>query len=386
MNSTITAAVPSTKRQILIALAAVGSVVLVLALVKYLQVSAAIEQSKAFAPPPEAVTSTVAAETSWVRTLEAVGTLTPEKGVTVSAEQPGKVVKINFESGALVQHGDVLVELDTSVEEANLESALARQNWAQRQLARAQRLRQSNAVSQEVLDDAVAQAQQASAEVESLRAVISKKKIAAPFTGHTGIRLVNLGQYVAAGAEIVPLHSLNPLFVDFTVPQKSIADISSGQSVEVSVDAYRGTVFSGVISAVDPQIDENTRNVHVRATVPNPDGKLRPGMFGQVKVLLPREDTIIALPATSIQYAPYGDTVYVIEPMKDPTGKEYLGVRQQIVTLGRRVGDQVAVLSGIKPGEHIATSGLFKLHPGAAVVVNNSFAPSSELAPKPADT
>lgn len=384
--SSVAVTPPSTKKQILVTAGIILAVVVVLAVIKYFQIAAAIAQSKAFAPPPESVTSIVTTETSWPKTLEAVATLNAEQGVTLSAEEAGKVVRVAFESGSAVSKGDLLIELDTSVEEANLAAAVAKQEWTERQLTRSQRLRASNAVSQEVLDDALSQKRQADAEVESLRALIAKKKITAPFSGRTGIRLVNVGEFVAAGTALVPLHSLNPLYADFSLPQQDVASVAVGQRVEIAVDAFPGQNFSGVVSAVNPQVDASTRNVAVRATIENPEEKLRPGMFAQAKVVLPGEETFIALPATSVQYAPYGDTVYVIEKMKDPQGNEYTGVRQQVVKLGRRQGEQIAILNGLKPGEEIVTSGVFKLHSGAAVRVNNDFAPGNSLSPSPADT
>ncbi|MBN8548447.1 MAG: efflux RND transporter periplasmic adaptor subunit [Deltaproteobacteria bacterium] len=377
---------PPAKKQILVTLAIVGAVILVLGFIKYIQISRAIAASQAFGPPPEAITSIVVEEAVWPRTLSSIGSISPEQGVTLSAEEPGKVSRVAFESGAEVKAGDVLVELDTSVEQANLAAALAKAEGTRRDLARAQRLRSTNAVSQETLDNAVSLAQQNEAEVESLRAVIARKKITAPFSGRTGIRQVNVGQYISAGTPVVPLHSLDPMYADFTLPQQEVPHIAVGQSVNVKIDAFGERIFPGKISAINPQIDSSTRNVSVRATIPNPDQALRPGMFAEIKVVLPISDTVIAVPATSIHYAPYGDAVYVIEQMKDPKGQEYSGVRQQIVKLGHRQGDQIAVLEGLKPGEQIATSGVFKLRPGAAVSVNNSFSPGNSLAPKPPNT
>lgn len=382
------AAIPATpaKKQILITLAIVGAVVVVLGLIKYVQISRAIAASQAFGPPPEAITTVIASQSIWPRTYSAVGSIAPENGVTLSAEEPGKVARIAFESGAEVKMGDILVELDTSVEEANLNAAMAKLEGAQRDLARAQRLRSTNAVSQETLDNALSTARQNEAEAQSLRAIISRKKISAPFAGRTGIRLVNVGQYIAAGTPVVPLHSLDPMYIDFSLPQQDVPALAVTQSVEVRVDAYGDRVFPGAISAINPQIDSSTRNVSVRATIPNTDQALRPGMFADVRVILPQTDAIISLPATSISYAPYGDTIYIVEQMKGPNGKEYSGVRQQVVKLGRRQGDQIAVLEGLKLGEQVATSGIFKLRPGAAVLVNNNFAPENSLAPKPPNT
>jgi membrane fusion protein (multidrug efflux system) len=384
--TTLAAATMPTKKQIKKTLMIVGAVILVLAFIKYRQVSKAIAEHANFAPPPETVTSVTTTESTWPRTLYAVGGLSPEQGVTISAEEPGKVVRVGFESGSAVKVGDPLVELDTTVEEAKLKAAEAKAEWAQRSLGRAQRLRSTSAVSQEQVDDALSQSRQAEAEAQSLRALIAKKKITAPFAGRTGIRQVNVGQYLAAGTPIVPLHSLDPMHVDFTLPQQDVAELAVGQEARIKIDAFPDREFIGKLSAINPQVDPVTRNVAVQATVANPNEELRPGMFATITVVLPITDKVIAIPATSIQYAPYGDTVYVIDSMKDPAGKEFRGVRQQVVRVGRRQGEQIAILEGIKPGEEIVTSGVFKLHPGAAVNVNNAFAPGNSLEPKPADT
>lgn len=385
MTSIAMAPTPA-RKQILRTLAVFAVIVAIFGIVKYFQISKAIANSKKFAPPPDAVTSVTTAETTWPRTLLAIGSITPTQGVTVSAEEPGKVVRITFESGSTVKQGDLLVELDTSVEDAKLSAAQAKLDWSKRQLARAQKLRASSAVSQEVLDDAISQQQQNQGEVESLRATIAKKKISAPFSGRTGIRLVNVGEYLATGTPVVPLHAMNTVYVDFSIPQQEVSQVAVGQRVEIQVDAFPGRTFVGAVTAVNPQVDSSTRNIQVRATVPNQSEELRAGMFAQVRVILAGEDKLIALPATSVQYAPYGDTVYVIEQMKKPTGEEYLGVRQQVVKLGRRQGEQIAILDGLKPGEQVVTSGVFKLHPGSAVSINNTFSPGNSLEPKPADT
>lgn len=383
--TTATLAPTPAKRQILIALCIVGSIVILLAITKAIQIWIASSQGN-FGPPPEAVTSVVAAETSWPRTISAMGSINPEQGITVSAEEPGKVTRVAFESGAMVTKGDVLVELDTSIEDAKLAAAVAKAEKSRRVMERSQKLRTSNAVSQEVLDDAIAQSRQDDAEVSWLKATIAKKKISSPFSGRAGIRMVNVGHYLAAGTSVVPLYALNPMYVDFTVPQQDMGDVAVGEIIEVTVDAFPGEIFRGAVSAVNPQIDPSNRNVSVRGTIPNTNERLRPGMFAQVKLILPVEDKVIAIPSTSISYAPYGDSVFVIETMKNPKGEEYKGVRQQIVKLGRRIGEQIAILGGLKPGDEVVTSGPFKLHPGAAVLVNNAFSPGNSLAPKPSDT
>ena len=374
------------RKQILLALLGVGCFIAAMGVTKFFQISRAIAQNASFAPPPEAVTSTVAAEQTWKKTLNAIGTISPFQGVTISAEESGKVAKVNFESGQQVKQGDPLIELDSSVEEANLASAVAKLDLARRNFTRAQTLRPQNVISDDALDTSRSQFAQAEADVQSMRAVIGRRKITAPFTGRTGIRMVNVGQYVEKGNAMIPLYALDPIYLDFSVPQQVLSRIGVGQDVDFTVDAFGDTKFTGKVSAINPQVDVNTRNVEVRATVTNTDEKLHPGMFAKVSLSLPEQNTFIVLPSTSISYAPYGDTVYVIESMKDPKGKEYRGVRQQIVRIGERRGDLVSILSGLKPGDEIVTSGVFKLRPGSAVSVNNSFKPGDSTTPTPADT
>ena len=355
-----------------------------LGLVKYLQIAAAMAQ--AFTPPPEAVTSIVAATEQWQRSFEAVGSLAPVQGVVLRAEEPGKVVRIAFESGQQVKQGDILVELDTSVEEADLAGALAAKDRALKNLARMRNLKPSQVISQDAMDQSESDARQSDARVKSLEAVIAKKKIAAPFSGRTGIRMVNIGEYVEPGKDIVPLHAMESMYVNFSLPQQSVGSVATGQTVNFTVDAYPGETFSATLTAVNPQISDKTRMVDLQAAVPNPGEKLRAGMFAAISLLMPEKDSVVAIPATSINYAPYGDSVYVIEPMKDPKGNEYKGVRQQIVKLGAKRGDKIAVLAGLEAGQEIVTSGLFKLRPGAAIAVNNSVTPGNSLNPAPQDS
>jgi membrane fusion protein (multidrug efflux system) len=375
----------SMKKQVLITLGIAAGAIALLGYAKYVMIAKAIVMHS-FQPPPESVTSFQAIELEWPRTLSATGSLMPVQGVTLSVEEAGKVSKINFESGKAVQKGDLLVELDASVEEARLKGAQAQLENARRSLTRIQNLRATNAMSADSLDKADYEFKQADAEVQSIQASIARKRVVAPFTGRAGIRAVNLGQYLTPGQPVVPLHAVDPIYLNFSLPQQSAALLSEGQLVHLKVDAYGDNEFDGKVSAVNPQIDDKTRTVEVQATVPNPDEKLRPGMWGNIEVVLPNADRFVVLPVTSISYAPYGDSVYVIEAKRDESGKETKTLRQQIVKTGPRKGDQIAILSGIKAGEEVVTSGLFKLRPGAAVVVNNDFAPSSSADPKPTDS
>ena len=374
------------RKQIIIAFVASLVVIVIFGGIKTVQIAHAIAKGKAFKMPPESVTSTVVQSSSWPKTLGATASVVAVQGVTLSAEETGKITKIGFESGQLVKEGATLVEIDTQVEEANLKGAIALADQAKQSLVRAQTLRSKNANSVADLEGAEANGRETQAAVDSLKATIARKRIIAPFSGRTGIRLVNVGQYISPGTEIVPLHSLNPVYVNFSLPQQDIQKLKNDLPVSLHVDAYPDVSFAGTISTVNPQVDQMTRNLMVQAIVPNPEEKLRPGMFGDASITLPEADEVLAVPSSSIGYAPYGDTVWVIEDMKDPEGNAFLGVRQQVVKLGRTRGDLVAVTSGIKSGDQIVTSGTFKLHPNGPVTINNDFHPSSELAPKPADS
>ena len=375
----------TTKKQIIVSLIVVGGIILLLGGVKGCKIAGEIAKHAAFQMPPEAVTSFDIQETKWRRFRTAVGSIAPVQGVTISAEVPGTVVKVSFESGAAVEKGAPLVDLDTSVEESNLIGAQAKEERQKKAVVRARTLRATNAISSDDLDAAEWLYRQAESEVKALQATIAKKKIVAPFSGRTGIRRVNVGEYLKEGTEIVPLHALNQLYVNFSLPQQSVRALSSGNTVEVSVDAYPGEVFAGVLTAINPQVNSDTRNVDVQATIENKEEKLRPGMFGQVTTILPEEDTVIAIPSTSISYAPFSDTVYVIEEKKSEKGTHF-EIRQQVVRLGEKRGELVAVLSGLTAGEKIVSSGIFKLRPGASVIVDNSFAPGSSAQPTPPNT
>jgi membrane fusion protein (multidrug efflux system) len=366
-----------------------GTVVLVLAIlgfVKYRQISAAIAANKSFAPPPEAVTTVVAKEAEWSSSLDAVGSIAPVQGVTLSADLPGVVAKISFTSGAHVSEGQALVELDTRQEKAQLASAEAQLDLARVSLDRAKALIDQKAIPQSEFDLASAQFKSAEASVGQAQASIDRKTIRAPFAGVTGIRQVNLGGYVNSGDPIVPLQAMDAVFINFSVPQQSLSALKVGGYVYATVEGSKDSVFHGRVSAIDPVVNDATRNVQVQATFPNPSGQLKPGMYATVRVIVGQSESTVALPASAINYAPYGNSVFILEDMKGPNGKSYLGVRQQFVKLGRAQGDQVSILDGVKPGQQVATSGVFKLRPNAAVKVNNTVMPSDSTAPKPADS
>ena len=354
-----------------------------LGFLKLRQFQAMGEEFAAMQPPPEAVTTIVAKREEWPTTLNAIGTVAPVQGVTVSADLPGIVDRIAFVSGATVREGDVLVQLDARQEQAQLAAVEAQRDLARLNDERMKGLVEQDAVSRAEYDTAAAGHKQTEARVREIRATIERKTIRAPFSGVLGIRQVNLGQYMNAGDPVVPLQKLNPVYVNFGVPQQDAAQAGAGRKVQITVGDLGDASFTGTISAIDAVVNPETRNIQVQATLPNPGGKLRPGMFVQAEVLVGQSVAVMALPASAINYAPYGDSVYVVADLKDPNGKSYRGVRQQVVKLGATKGDQVGVLSGINPGEEIVTSGVFKLRNGAAVQVDNKVQPGNNPAPKP---
>jgi membrane fusion protein, multidrug efflux system len=358
----------------------------ILGFVKFQQFQVAAGQAASFQPPPEAVTTVVAKQEPWPATLGVIGTTAAVQGVTVSADLPGIVDRISFDSGRSVRAGEVLVLLDTRQEEAQLTAAEAQRDLARLNFERMQGLIKDGAISRAEYDLAAAEQKQTEARVGEIRATIERKIIRAPFSGVLGIRQVNLGQYLSAGDAVVPLQSLHPIYVNFGVPQQDAGQMRPGRSVRITADTLSGVEFIGRISAIDSVVNESTRNVQVQATVPNPDGKLRPGMFVQTAVVLGASRPVVALPASAIAYAPFGDSVFIVSDMKGPDGKAYRGVRQEFVKLGGGRGDQIAVVSGVKPGDEVVTSGVFKLRNGAAVVVNNKVQPANNPAPKLGDS
>jgi membrane fusion protein (multidrug efflux system) len=367
----------------------IGAILLVVGAIafwKYYTIRTLIAKMSAQKPQPTAVSSIKATEEVWQDRRHAVGSLAAVQGVTVCNELPGTVQRIAFESGSQVSQGDLLIQLDTSVDAAQVRGLEAQATLARVNLDRAQGLRNSNTNAQTELDTAQAQFQQGQAAVDTLKANIAKKSITAPFAGQLGLRQANLGQYLAAGTAIVTLQAMDPIYVNFAVPQQEGVELKPGQAVEVHIDAYPDAVFAGAINAVNAKVDDATRNLQVQATVPNAKALLRPGMFAIVDVVLPLQRKLITLPQSTIVYNPYGNAVYVVEKSKEATAAEPAGagaliVRQRFVQLGETRGDQVAVLKGVQAGEEIVTSGQLKLRNGAAVAINNSVIPENNPAP-----
>jgi membrane fusion protein (multidrug efflux system) len=367
----------------------VGFVLLIagpLMLVKMSQFKAMGAAGAAMVMPPTTVTAMTPKEDSWENSLLSNGSLVAVQGVTIGAEVPGKVVKIAFEPGASVKAGDVLVQLDVSTEEAQLRAAEATAALAQANLQRARDLRQSNTNSLAELDAADAQAKQAVAQAEGLRAVIAKKTISAPFAGRLGLRLINLGQILKDGEPITTLQTMDPIYVNFSLPQQRLPQLAVGNQVRIRSDAAPGEIFGGKITAISPEIDPVTRNIRIQGTIANRAEKLRAGMFVNIDVVLPTQSKVLAIPVTSVLYAPYGDSVFVIDEKKDEkSGKVEKILRQQFIRTGEARGDFINVTDGLKPGETVVTSGVFKLRPGMHVTVDNTLAPNAQLAPKPKD-
>jgi membrane fusion protein (multidrug efflux system) len=370
------------KRMVLM-LAVTTLFVAALGFVKFKQIQTAVAQGAAFQPPPEAVTTIVVGSEEWPATFSAIGTMAAVQGVAVSADLPGTVERIAFDSGTSVREGQVLALLDTREEQAQLAAAEAQRDLARLNFERMQGLLNERVISRAEFDRATAEQRQTEARAGEIRAAIERKTIRAPFSGILGIRQVNLGQYLSGGDPLVTLQSLNPIYVNFGVPQQTAGEMRIGRTVRVTTDDRSGVVSTGRLTAIDSIVDEGTRNIQVQATLANADGKWRPGMFVRTEVVLGTSSTVVSLPASAISYAPYGDSVFVVDDLKDPNGQTYRGVRQQFVKLGRARGDQIGVVSGISPGAEVVTSGVFKLRNGAAVIVNNKVRPGNNPRPKP---
>ena len=371
------------KKRMIVMLVAVAAFLSAIGTVKVRQIQMAVAQAASFQPPPTAVTTLIAHPEHWPATLNSIGTAVAVHGVTVSADQPGIVAAITFESGQAVQAGDVLVRLDTREEQAQLVAAEAQDSLAHANLARAKNLREQGIMAEADYDQVVAENQQTDAKLVEIHATIARKVIRAPFSGFLGIRQVNLGQYLKGGDPVVPLQSLSPIYVNFSVPQQDVGKVAVGREVRVTSEGTTVGERRGKITAIDSVIDPSTRNIQVQATLANADGRLKPGMFVNAQVVLGTSSEVMALPASAINYAPYGDSVFVVGDVQSPSGATYRGVRQQFVKLGPARGDQVAVLSGLEAGSEVVTSGAFKLRNGAAVRVNNEIQPGNDPAPRP---
>jgi len=372
-----------TKRVILIILA-LFVVVGVVAGIKVLQIRTMIEHGGSFTPPPETVSSITVQGQEWETTIRAVGSLEAVQGVMMASELAGRVTEIAFEPGGLVRAGDLLVQLDILSEKAQLKAAEAAAALAKINFDRQAKLLDKNIIAHADFDAAEASCEEAMAQVDAIRATINKKTIRAPFAGRLGIRLVNLGQIVNDGEPIVTLQSLAPIFVNFLLPQQELSRVKKGYTVRLTSNVTAGRSITGTITTINPEIDSATRNFRLQATVTNSEELLRPGMYAEVAVVLPEKKKVVIIPATSVLYAPYSDSVFVIEEHRDEKkGTSGKILRQQFVRLGERRGDFVAVESGLTEGETVVSTGVFKLRNGQAVVIDNSLNPEFQLEPRP---
>jgi membrane fusion protein (multidrug efflux system) len=348
------------------------------------QFTAMGEATENMVMPPETVTATIVSEGEWEQVVRATGSVQAVQGVTVSAEIGGRVTEISFESGAQINAGDVLLQMDTATEDAQLASALATAALARTERARIRKLIKRNVTSADELDQAEAQVKETAAQVGVIRAAIAKKTVRAPFSGHLGLRQVNLGEILKEGTAIVSLQNLDPVHVDFSLPQRELAQLKTNMKVRVASDVAPGEIFEGKLIAVNPEVDPVTRNVRVRALVANPGGQLRTGMFASVEVVLPQSRHLLSVPATSVLYAPFGNSVFVIDEQQDEqSGEKSKVLRQQLVQLGEARGDFIEITKGLKSGETVVTSGVFKLSAGTKVTIDNTLAPRASLAPQP---
>ncbi len=371
------------KKPILLAAGAVVLIVLVLGGIKAAQIRAMMAAGKSFVPPAQAVTTAEVREVHWQPELAAVGSVVAVQGVTVASEVPGTITEIAFESGQMVKQGDLLVRLDTSIERAELASAVASAELANLDFRRKKNLPATAAVSAADVDAAAAKATQAAADVANVKAVIAKKTIRAPFTGRLGIRQIDLGQILQAGTPIVSLQSSDPIYVDFSLPQQALSRIAAGYVASIRTDAFPDETWAGTVEVIDAEVDVSTRNFDVRAIVKNPDGKLRPGMFVDVTVLEPEARDLLVIPASAVLFAPYGDSVYVTKEREAKSGQKQQIADQVFVRLGERRGDLVAVSSGLKAGDVVVSTGAFKLRSGTVVTIRNDLAPKTSTEPNP---
>ncbi len=357
-----------------------------LAGVKYKQISMLMGAGKRAAKmgaPPEAVGTSPIKQDTWGDALSAVGSIAAARGVTLSNDAPGIVSGIHFESGQVVTQGQVLLDLDSQVERAQLASAAARRELASVNADRTRALvaTQSLARSQQDSDDAVLKTSHA--DLDALQAQIARKVVRAPFSGRLGIRQVNLGQYLNPGAPIAVLEAIDTVYVDFTLPQQRLSDLALGMPVRIEIEGSPIPPQVGKVDAIDPTIDAATRSIKLRATVDNKAGKLLPGMFANVAVLLPTQHPVVIVPLLAVVHASYGDSLFVVDEKASDDGPPKRVARQQFVRIGETRGDYVSVLDGVKAGDEIVTSGAFKLRNGAAITIDNAIQPRAELSPHP---
>ena len=391
-----TKAAPKPRKALKIIVVIVGLLALVgtLGFIKFSQIASLMAMGKAYeksGPPPESVGSGVSKKQTWQGQLTAVGTIAPVKGVALSNDSPGLVSKISFESGDLVKQGQILLELNTSVERAQLASANVHHDLAVVNVNRSRALIKDQVTTQAQVDTDEATAKSSATDAQTIQAQIARKIVRAPFSGRLGIRAVNVGQYLNPGTTLTVLQAVGAVYVDFSLPQQQLDTVSVGMPVKVSIEGSSDAALDGVIAAVDPTVDSTTRMIKLRATVPNSEEKLRPGMFANVGVVLPDLGQVVTVPLTAVVHASFGDSVFVVEDKKpdapgsrtSPSGQVIKNARQQFVRLGQSRGDFVAILDGVSEGQELVTAGAFKLRNNSPIVVDNSVKTDPQLNPKP---
>ncbi|NNL43303.1 MAG: efflux RND transporter periplasmic adaptor subunit [Desulfobacterales bacterium] len=364
---------------VLVSLSALGAI-------KGLQIRQMMAHGKDFVPPPQTVTVALVNRSDWETSIRAVGSLQAVKGVMLTAELSGKITRIVFESGSQVAAGQMLLQQDISTEIAQLQVAESEADLALREFVRARKLFSKNVIQKSRFDERKAIRDQTIAQVKLIRTTIAKKTIRAPFSGRLGIRQVNLGEVLDSGQPIVSLQSLNPIYVNFQLPQHHLKNLSPGYVVRVGSDILGSDRVEGSISALNPEVDSTTRNIAIQATLPNTDERLRPGMFVTVAVVLPSKKSVLTIPATAVHYAPYSDSVFLVVAKGESSDSQSLVLRQQFVRLGEKRGDFVVVREGLTAGQSIVSTGVFKLRNGQAVAIDNSQAPVFKTAPRPVDS
>ena len=368
-----------------VAIGGLVALVIILAGIKVMQIAKMM--SSPMQMPATTVTSETVKEEDWAPILSAVGSVSAVQGAVLSTDLAGTVAEVKFESGAVAKKGDVLIRLDVSSEEGQLRTAEADLELARQDLGRTRDLGARKVISKAELDAAESKFKQKEGTVDNMRAMVGKKEVRAPFDGQLGIRQVNVGQMINSGQQVVALTALDPVYVDFALPQQELAKLSPGFEVRVHTDAVPGREFKGKLTAINSMVDTVTRNVTLQATLENPDHALRPGTFAKVEVMLPEKHKALVVPGSAISYAPFGDSVFVIEKKKDPkSGKESQTIRQQFVRVGEARGDFISINDGLKPNETIVSTGVFKLRNGMTVTINNDLAPKPQLNPTPVDS
>jgi membrane fusion protein, multidrug efflux system len=341
---------------------------------KYFEIKSAISHFEAMVTPPQYVSATPVKSETWNETLQSVGSLIAVNGVEVSSQAPGMVTAINFKSGQMVKKGDLLVQLNTSVEKQELVNFQAQYDYNKSSYQRQRSLFSTNATAQSALDEALSDMKQAKANVEKEKQLIAQKSITAPFSGKLGIREVNIGQYVNAGTAMVSLQSQNPLHVNFALPEQDISKLALGQKIGVTVDSYPGKVFYGTLTAISAKVDVDTRSILLQATIPNTKHTLVPGSYAQVKIFMPKSQSVFVVPTTAVTYRLYGDSLFVVKNTgkKDKKGAPILEADLVYVTVGQSYGkDSVIITSGVKSGVNVVISGQVKLQNKTRIAISN---------------